>query len=61
MLRMMEKGWHQEETGEWYYLDDTSGAMQSGWLQDGQDGKWYYLNEESGKMETGWHQEETGD
>lgn len=33
--------------GKWYYLTD-SGAMATGWVQDG--GKWYYLDPDSGAM-----------
>ena len=28
-------------SGVRYYLDETTGKMQTGWRQD--DGKWYYL------------------
>ncbi|COD40898.1 choline binding protein CbpF [Streptococcus pneumoniae] len=38
----------------WYYLDPTTGIMQTGWKQIGN--KWYYLRS-SGAMATGWYQE----
>jgi glucan-binding YG repeat protein len=40
----MRKGW-QEINGEWYYLDPTTGACQTGWIENpaGSD-TWYYLN-----------------
>ena len=37
--------------GSWYYLDEQTGAMVTGWKQIG--GTWYYLNS-SGAMVTGW-------
>lgn len=36
--------------GAWYYLNPSSGAMQTGWVKD--NGKWYYMNK-SGVMQTG--------
>lgn len=44
------KGW-QKLKGDYYYLDDTSGRMETGWLA--QSDKWYYLGS-SGAMKTGW-------
>ena len=38
----------------WYYLDPTTGIMQTGWQYLGN--KWYYLRS-SGAMATGWYQE----
>jgi len=38
----------------WYYLDSTTGIMQTGWEYLGN--KWYYLRS-SGAMATGWYQE----
>ncbi|HEV3847564.1 TPA: choline-binding protein CbpF [Streptococcus pneumoniae] len=35
----------------WYYLR-SSGAMATGWYQDGST--WYYLDAENGDMKTGW-------
>lgn len=48
---LMATGWCRP-VGEssWYYLG-TSGAMQTGWVNDG--GTWYWLTE-SGAMATGW-------
>lgn len=37
----------------WYYLDPTTGIMQTGWQHLGN--KWYYLRS-SGAMATGWYQ-----
>ena len=37
----------------WYYLDPTTGTMQTGWQYLGN--KWYYLRS-SGAMATGWFQ-----
>ncbi|VLS80463.1 choline binding protein F [Streptococcus pneumoniae] len=36
---------------KWYYLR-SSGAMATGWYQDGST--WYYLDAENGDMRTGW-------
>ncbi|HET4251381.1 TPA: N-acetylmuramoyl-L-alanine amidase family protein, partial [Streptococcus pneumoniae] len=38
---------------KWYYLR-SSGAMATGWYQDGST--WYYLNAGNGDMKTGWFQ-----
>ena len=38
-------------SGVRYYLDETTGKMQTGWRQD--DGKWYYLGS-SGAVKKGW-------
>ncbi|HGQ7766319.1 TPA: choline-binding protein CbpF [Streptococcus pneumoniae] len=38
----------------WYYLDPTTGIMQTGWQHLGN--KWYYLRS-SGAMATGWYQD----
>lgn len=48
---LMATGWCKP-AGEssWYYLG-TSGAMQTGWVNDG--GAWYWLTD-SGAMATGW-------
>ncbi len=46
----LEKGWKTID-GVWYFFDRESGAMKTGWLNDG--GAWYYLNT-SGAMVTGW-------
>lgn len=48
---LMATGWCKP-VGEssWYYLG-TSGAMQTGWVNDG--GAWYWLTD-SGAMATGW-------
>ena len=46
-------GWINDGSA-WYYLDPTTGIMQTGWKQLGN--KWYYLRS-SGAMTTGWYQE----
>lgn len=46
-----QKGW-QKIDGNYYYLDDTTGRMATGWLN--QNDSWYYLGD-SGIMATGWH------
>ncbi|EOB24695.1 choline binding protein F, partial [Streptococcus pneumoniae 357] len=38
---------------KWYYLR-SSGAMATGWYQEGST--WYYLNASNGDMKTGWFQ-----
>ncbi|NOL68955.1 N-acetylmuramoyl-L-alanine amidase family protein, partial [Klebsiella pneumoniae] len=55
------KGWTQDfhvtididrsKPAPWYYLDPTTGIMQTGWQYLGN--KWYYLHS-SGAMATGW-------
>ncbi|HEU1614512.1 TPA: choline-binding protein CbpC [Streptococcus pneumoniae] len=60
------KGWTQDfhvtididrsKPAPWYYLDPTTGIMQTGWQYLGN--KWYYLRS-SGAMATGWYQEGT--
>ena len=49
---LMAKGWIQDSSKSWYYLDYTSGKMLTGWRADGS--KWYYLNPANGIMQTGW-------
>ncbi len=54
----MQKGWAQNKYGTWFYLDKSSGAMKTGWLQDGN--YWYFLKTEKddteGSMVKGWMQ-----
>ena len=50
-------GWFQSpDSGLWYYLDPSTGAMKTGWLYDGT--YWYYLRPDKdgteGRMTTGW-------
>ena len=47
---IMQTGW-QYLGNKWYYLR-SSGAMATGWYQDGST--WYYLDAENGDMKTGW-------
>lgn len=47
---IMQTGW-QYLGNKWYYLR-SSGAMATGWYQDGSS--WYYLDAENGDMKTGW-------
>lgn len=45
-------GW-TKVSGKWYLMDNTTGAMQTGWKQAEEGGPWYYMNR-SGAMQTGW-------
>ena len=47
---IMQTGWKQLGN-KWYYLR-SSGAMATGWYQDGST--WYYLDNKNGDMKTGW-------
>ena len=47
---IMQTGWKQIGN-KWYYLR-SSGAMATGWYQEGST--WYYLDEPNGDMKTGW-------
>ena len=47
---IMQTGWKQLGN-KWYYLR-SSGAMATGWYQEGST--WYYLDAENGDMKTGW-------
>ena len=47
---IMQTGW-QYLGNKWYYLR-SSGAMATGWYQEGST--WYYLDAENGDMKTGW-------
>ena len=47
---IMQTGW-QYLGNRWYYLR-SSGAMATGWYQDGST--WYYLDNKNGDMKTGW-------
>ena len=47
---IMQTGWKQLGN-KWYYLR-SSGAMATGWYQEGST--WYYLDEPNGDMKTGW-------
>ena len=49
---IMQTGW-QYIGNKWYYLR-SSGAMATGWYQDGST--WYYLNASNGDMKIGWFQ-----
>lgn len=49
----MAKGW-LKLGGTWYYLDESTGQMQTGWLETDKQGTKYYLTE-SGAMVTGWN------
>jgi hypothetical protein len=45
-------GWfYDTDYKAWFYLDKTTGIMQTGWVYDG--GIWYYLGG-NGAMKTGW-------
>lgn len=44
------KGW-ASTGGHWFYLDETSGSMKTGWVLVNHN--WYYLDG-SGAMQTGW-------
>lgn len=46
-----KKGW-LEVSGNRYYLDPRTGAMQTGWVID--NGQWYLMSEEDGRMLKGW-------
>lgn len=48
-----KKGW-LEVSGNRYYMDPDTGAMQTGWVEDG--GKWYLLDGTDGRMLKGWQQ-----
>ena len=50
-----KKGWFQDK-GKWYYLNDNTGAMETGWITMS-DGNKYYLDPTTGAMKTGWFQE----
>ncbi|MCQ2401702.1 MAG: N-acetylmuramoyl-L-alanine amidase family protein [Lachnospiraceae bacterium] len=50
-------GWQKDaSSGLWYYMDNSTGVMKTGWLHDGD--KWYYLRPNEGgpqgSMATGW-------
>ena len=47
---IMRAGW-QYLGNNWYYLR-SSGAMVTGWYQEGST--WYYLDQPNGDMKTGW-------
>lgn len=50
---LAETGW-LTESGELYYLDESTGQMQYGWKD--RDGSWYYLGS-SGAADKGWVQD----
>lgn len=49
---LMAKGWIQDQSASWYYLDYTNGHMMTGWQASGS--VWYYLNPNNGIMQTNW-------
>lgn len=52
----MQTGWYTGITGfegKLFYFDLVTGAMKTGWMQDG-GSKWYYLDPDTGVMQTGW-------
>lgn len=44
-------GYWQQAGSNWYYKDNSTGRVETGWIQD--NGYWYYLNS-TGVMQTGW-------
>lgn len=54
------KGWLEYEPGAWYHFDESTGKMDTGWVEI--DSRWYYLylqntdNTSKGQMATGWFQ-----
>ena len=51
------KGWFQSPlSGKWFYMDPTTGVMQTGWVQSPYSGKWFYMDPTNGDMQTGWVQ-----
>ena len=45
----MAKGWRQDTSGSWYFMEDSGAMNSSGWLK--YNGLWYYLGSD-GKMLT---------
>lgn len=53
----MVRGWYQDPADRsWYYLEETTGIMQSGWAQIG--GKWYYFATASDAPNQSWKYDE---
>ena len=51
------KGWFQSPySGKWFYMDTTTGVMQTGWVQSPYSGKWFFMDLTNGDMQTGWVQ-----
>ena len=46
-------GW-QLVGGKYYYMDPSTGVMQTGWVKSPASGKWYYMDPVNGDMKTGW-------
>ena len=49
----VQKGWFQDTTGNWYFLDYNTGVMKTGWVKPA-DGNWYFMDYHTGAMRTGW-------
>ncbi|NME83761.1 N-acetylmuramoyl-L-alanine amidase family protein, partial [Clostridium sp. SM-530-WT-3G] len=51
------KGWFQSPYSQnWFFMDPTTGVMQTGWVQSPYSGKWFYMDPTNGNMLTGWVQ-----
>ena len=48
----LRKGWLHTTDGKYYYMDDTTGLMTTGWTKIG--GYWYYFDPSTGAMQAGW-------
>ena len=51
-LGQMVTGW-VADAGKWYYMNENTGILETGWHLDPQDNRWYFLDN-SGAMLTGW-------
>lgn len=50
---IMWTGWYNDETNKvWYYLDEKSGAMATGWKKIGD--YWYYFKDSGAEVENDW-------
>ncbi|MBO5227678.1 MAG: hypothetical protein J6B39_01620, partial [Lachnospiraceae bacterium] len=49
----LKTGWVEDTDGKWYYMDEETGKMQTGWLKSKKSGLWYYMDTENGDMKYG--------
>ncbi len=43
-------GWVEDTDGKWYYMDDKTGMMLTGWIRSTKSGLWYYMDIVNGDM-----------
>ncbi|MBQ9765338.1 MAG: hypothetical protein IJW18_04010 [Lachnospiraceae bacterium] len=48
----LETGWVEDTDGKWYYMEEETCEMQTGWVRSKKSGLWYYMDSVSGCMQS---------